>query len=568
MADYLVIAGFFAVMLAIGVFFSTRMQSLKDFFCGGNQVPWWVSGISLYMTTFSAFAFVAYSALAYRYGFVAIFIWWSGLPGWLLSARYFAARWRRAAPTSPIEYVEARYGALLRQGFAWEGVPLIIIDDALKLFVIGKMVTVSLGSTSTSALLLAIVVCGGIMLSYTFLGGLWAVMVTDFTQFVIMAAAVVVLAPLVLLQIGGVGALFRETPDGFWNPAAGDYTWAWLIAFFAVQVLNYATKWPLVQRYYAVRTDAEARKVGYLVAALTFIGPPLLFLPGMTARIFMPGIEDANAVYPMVCKQLLPIGMVGMMIAAMFSATMSMLSSDYNAVASVLTNDIYRRIFARNAGDRALVMAGRLSTLFTGVAALTIAVVLAKAEESQDLVQIMAQLFGILVPPVAIPMMFGLLSGRVSNAGALGGFLAGTLLGIVAFAMSYVEGFAYLRTVTFITWITAAPTLAVMLLVSSLFPDNAEKRERVHRFLAGLEDRGRTAGGGMPRDTRNDAGVAIWIIGLATAAMGGILLGAVVLTGAATVSKLSPGVGAALLAAGLAAAAWGRRLGHSHSNSG
>ena len=137
--DYIILAGFFVIMLAIGILYAGRMNDLGDFFSGSRQVPWWLAGVSLYMTTFSAFTFVSYSAIAYQYGFVAVTVWWFSIPGCLLSARFLATRWRKAATTSPLEYLETRYGGFLRQSFSWYGVPLIVVDDALKLFVIGTM---------------------------------------------------------------------------------------------------------------------------------------------------------------------------------------------------------------------------------------------------------------------------------------------------------------------------------------------------------------------------------------------------------------------------------------------
>jgi len=556
LADYAVVAGFFLVMVAIGVYFSGRMKNLRDFFGGGSAVPWWISGISLYMTTFSAFAFVAYSALAYQYGFVAVFIWWSGVPGWIISARYFAARWRRAASTSPVEFIETRYGRVLRQGFAWEGVPLIVIDDALKLFVIGTMVSVSLGVDDKSTLMLIIAACGTIMLSYTFLGGLWAVMITDFIQFFVMAAAVLILIPLVFVRLGGIGTLIEHVPEGFWDLTSEKYTWFWIGAFFVIQVLNYATKWPLVQRYYAVRADSEARKVGYLVAALTIIGPPLLFFPAMAARVFMPGVEDGNTVYPLLCGQLLPVGMVGLMIAAMFSATMSMLSSDYNSVASVITNDMFKRLFARNASDRALVLVGRAATLLVGVVAMGIALLLANAEGENDLVDIMAKLFGVLVPPIAIPMMLGLVTRKVSNAGGLGGFLAGALSGIAVYAMSYTGDLEFLRDVRYLTWITSIPTLSVMGLLSFLLPDNPEKREQVRRFLDGLDTKNVER---LPLEpSANKTADALAVIGLAVMAMGAVLLAAVAITAPLHEARLSIAVGAIMIIVGFIVAGFAR----------
>ncbi len=548
-ADYTIIAGFFVVLLGVGLFYAGRMRNLRDFFSGGRQVPWWLAGISLYMTTFSAFTFVSYSALAYQHGFVAVTIWWFSVPGCLLSAWFLASRWRRAATTSPVEYLETRFGPVLRQCFSWFGIPLIVFDDALKLFVIGTMVAVSVGFQSDAGVVWAITVCGVIMLSYTLLGGLWAVLITDTIQFIVMGVAVLVLAPLAWRAAGGLGAIVEAAPAP--GVTAGPYTWPWLLSFAVILALTYATKWPYVQRYYAARSDHEARWVGYLVAALTIAAPPLLFFPAFAARVFLPEVADANEVYPMLCRQLLPAGMLGILMAAMFSATMSMLSSDYNSLASVVTNDIVKRLFLREVSDRALVFVARLSTLVVGLLAMLLAVLFARAETLEDLVQYMARLFAGLLPPVALPMLAGLLTRRTSNAGALTGFFLGAACGVAAYVASYAEGFDYLRTVPYLTWLTLLPTLTGLVLGSMLRPNAPAKREAIDTFLEGLrggpEKVGLEAGG--------DAAVALRMVGLTTCLLGLILSCGVLLTVGVGEGALSIGVGALMALGGGGAAA-------------
>jgi SSS family transporter len=549
-ADYVVLAGFFVVMLAVGLFYSNRMHNLRDFFGGGRQVPWWLGGISLYMTTFSAFTFVSYSALAFQYGFVAVTIWWFSIPGCLLSAWFLASRWRRAAATSPVEYLETRFSPLLRQIFSWFGIPLIVLDDALKLFVIGGMVATSIGATGEHAILWAIGGCGILMLAYTMLGGLWAVLITDFVQFIVMGTAVVVLLPLAWKAAGGYEPIVAMAPENAMAITSGVYTWPWLLSFSVILALVFATKWPYVQRYYAARSDKEARRVGYLVAALTFVAPPLLFFPAFAARVFL-GIQEApNDVYPLLCIALLPVGMLGILLAAMFSATMSMLSSDYNAVASVITNDIVKRQFLPGASDRALVFTARVATLIVGLGAMVLAMLFAQAETLEDLVQYMARLFAGFLPPVGLPMIAGLLSSRVSDGGAKLGFFLGAGCGIAAFAGSYVEGFEYLLTVPYLTWITFIPTAMGIAAGTLLMPDRPEKKAQIEAFLEGLthtrpEPVDLTAGDG--------AALALRVIGLAVALMGLVLMAGVSATAGFNAGGLSILVGAWLFVGGSAA---------------
>jgi len=560
-ADFIVMAGFFVVLLGVGVFYAGRMHNLRDFFGGSRQVPWWLAGISLYMTTFSAFTFVAYSALAYEHGLVAVTIWWFSIPGCIASGWFLASRWRRAATTSPVEYIEKRFNFALRQCFGWFGIPLIVLDDALKLFVIGGLVSLSMGLDGPTGMMAAIAICGVIILAYTLLGGLWAVLVTDCIQFVVMGIAVIVLVPLAFSRAGGVNAIIEQAPESWLSISAGSFTWPWLLSFAVILALTFATKWTYVQRYYAVRTDKEARRVAYFVAALTVAAPPLLFFPAFAARAFLPEVEDLNQVFGLLCVELLPAGMMGILLAAMFSATMSMLSSDYNSVASVITNDIVKRLVLPGMSDRMSVFLARSATLLVGLAAMTLAILFARAEHLEDLVTYMAQLFAALLPPVALPMMAGLLSRRTSNTGALAGFALGAASGVVAYVMSYQGDLGYLRSVPYLTWITLLPTAAGLLIGSVLRPNPTQRQEDVDRFLAGL-----VSSPGEKEDLLADdaAPVALGIVGSTVGLLGLILALGVLVTGAGGLGGLPVVVGL-IMAAGGGAAVWASRSLYAHA---
>lgn len=553
-ADYIILVGFFLVMLAIGITYARRMKNLSDFFSGGGQVPWWLSGISLYMTTFSAFTFVSYSALAYKFGFVAVTTWWFSIPGCLLSAWYLAGRWRRAATTSPVEYLETRYSPFLRQLFSWFGIPLIVLDDALKLFVIGTMITASVGLEDPTSRVIAIVGAGLIMLLYTLMGGLWAVLITDFVQFIVMAAAVLVLAPLAAIKAGGVLSVIEKLPEGYGNMTNASYSWPWLLSFSVILALTFATKWPYVQRYYAANSDRDARWVGYTVAFFTFIGPPILFWPAIAATQFLPDVADPNTIYPMICRLLLPVGMMGVVLAAMFSATMSMLSSDYNALSSVITNDIIKRLFRPNASDRELVFLARASTFLVGGIAMVLAVVLVYRHDLENLVDVMAKLFAVLLPPVAIPMAAGLLSDKVSERGALSAFVLGSVFGVGAFVTGGDADFSYLRTLPWLTWLTILPALAGLVGGSLIWPNNSEQRARIDAFLHGLAARSSRP---VRRDRTRDGLYALYIIGMTCLALGSVMIVAVVLTAPAA-GLVTMAVGGLFIVGG-GAAAWHAR---------
>ena len=215
-ADHIVIAGYFVLLTLIGVYFWKRMRHVRDFFTGGNAIPWWLAGVSFYLTGFSAFTFVAYSEMAYRYGFVAVTLAWSSAVAMAVGTLFMAARWRRARIISPVEFLEARYNKQIRQVLAWAGIPLRVVDDGLKIYATGVFVSVGMGYD----LKMSIIVSGAVMLLYTFMGGLWAVVVTDYIQFIILTLGVVVLFPLVFTQVGSFRCARQWRSSRFLSPMA------------------------------------------------------------------------------------------------------------------------------------------------------------------------------------------------------------------------------------------------------------------------------------------------------------------------------------------------------------
>ena len=92
--DYALLIGYFALMLVIGLYFYRHMRGMKDYFSGGNNIPWWLSGVSFYMSSFSVAAFIFYPALCYKYGWVGVTLLWVAVPATLFSVLLFARKWR------------------------------------------------------------------------------------------------------------------------------------------------------------------------------------------------------------------------------------------------------------------------------------------------------------------------------------------------------------------------------------------------------------------------------------------------------------------------------------------
>ena len=500
--DYAVIAAFFAVMLGVGVYYSRRSKSSDQFFGNDKTVPWWLSGVSFYMNSFSALAFVMYSALAYKFGWVPVTVSWLSVPAVLLGAWFLAVRWRRAAKGSPIDYIAERYTPGMCRTLAILGLPMQLLDNALKLLAIGTVVGVGMGFP----LFWSICISGLIIVLYTFLGGLKATLTCDFIQFLVILAVVFALPPLCLEKLAACGpqgtagptgwaglaegfkVFLDRVPAGFFDFTAGKYTWVYMLVFFCCVGSTLSTNWSLVQRYYSTKSERDAKKMAYLVAVLLFVGPPLFFFPAMAARVFLPGVPDAdmNGVYALVCKSVLPAGMIGMVIAAMFSATMSSLAGNFNAAAAVVTNELYLKV-AKNPSVRAKMIAARVATVLVGGLVVALTFVMQYAQGADDLFNLSNKVFGVFLPPIAIPMLCGVFVRRLSKRSGLMGLVGGIAVGLAVFCLGAKPELAHLREMVWIFPMTAAATVAFLALGTRLFPDTPAEREGVDGFFRQLE---------------------------------------------------------------------------------
>lgn len=550
--DYFILVAYFALMVVIGAYFYRRMHMMKDFFSGGNRITWWLSGASFYMSCFSVFGFVVYSALGYQYGWLPITVFWAFIPGALLGGLIFGTRWRRARIDSPVEYLENRYGWLVRQFSAWQGLPVKIIDDALKLVAIGIFFSTTLGLDLRQSMIGS----AAIILAYTFMGGLWAVTSTDFVQFVVMMAAVLVLFPLSLNEAGGVSEFIRNSPEGFFRLTGGDYDWFYIGSMIFMYSLSMSSvHWQLIQRYTCVPTERDVHKVGFLVAGLCLVTPILMYIPAMASRQFLPAGTEPKEVYPLLCSYLLPTGLLGLTVAAMFAATMSMLSSDYNVVANVMTNDIYRRFIRPKATEKELLFAGRIATLLAGLLALGVALLMVEAG-GEDLFRNMVQLFSVFTAPIAIPMILGILWKRITNVGAISGYLSGIATGLTMFFIlpQSVELFSrQWQKENLMLFATAGVTALVMTVLSKLTSHNAAEQQQIEDFFEKLGVRVGSLPGeeGLTLPSPKGEISPFKIVGVAVLIIGAMILAVLPWIDSALGFRLDLFIGIALIVAGL-----------------
>ncbi|WP_425400095.1 sodium:solute symporter family transporter [Aeoliella sp.] len=434
-ADYIVLLLYLAGMVAIGLFFARQNKDAAQMFAAGGQSPWWTSGLSAFMTMFSAGTFVVWGGIAFRLGVVAIAINLCYGVAALLVGVFVAGKWKDLGILTPAEYIELRFSRTALHFYTWWMMFYRVVNGGVALYAMCILLVQSMvlaeghplrdPATGNLSLTWAIVISGGVVVVYTMMGGLWGVLMTDVIQFIVLNLAVVFLVVVALSQQTNWTSFVDESPDGFFWPLAPDagYAWYFLIGWIVLHFFMIGAEWAYVQRYLCVSSSADSQRSAYLFGVLYLVSPFLWLLPPLIHRLQNPvpigiGVEELNALseraYIDSCLSLLPDGMVGLMIAAMFSATASMMSSQLNVFAGVLTNDIYRPLAGPNVSQRRLVWAGRLFTFGIGILFVAVALGVPRLGGAEKVVIAVTSL---VVVPLLAPSLWGLFSSRVNQSG-------------------------------------------------------------------------------------------------------------------------------------------------------
>lgn len=526
--DFVTILCFAAGIVTAGLSFSKSGKSMKSFFAAGGEVPWWISGLSLFMGFFSAGTFVVWGSIAYSDGLVAITIQMCMCIAGFVVGFLIAPKWKETNVLTAAEYISARFGGGTQKIYTYIFLMISLFTTGSFLYPVAKIVEVSTGLPLYAAILLL----GVISILYVAIGGLWAVVVTDVLQFVILTAAVIIVVPLAFMKVGGVGGFLEGTPEGFFDLFNSEYTPWFLVAFCIYNLFFLGGNWSYVQRYTSVKTPRESRKVGLLFGGLYLISPIMWMLPPMIYRVFnsggLEGLANEGA-YLLMCKEALPEGLLGLMLGGMIFATASSLNGALNISAGVFTNDIFKKL-KPNASNDTLMSVARYSTLAFGALAIVVASLIPLMGGIVNVVISVAALTGV---PIYLPIIWTLFSKRQSRKTVLFTTIFSLVVNaIFKFITPLVFDFSLSRTEEMVVGVTIPFVLLVIFEIynrSCGWSDpnvevcRAEAARKRAEELAQMERVEREEGGSKEsKQSLKVIGLGIMLTGLAITALGAV----------------------------------------------
>lgn len=422
--DYVAVGIYILLMAVIGLSFGWLVKDVGSYFKGGGTIPWLMATITNFMGLFSTFVFVAYAGIAYEYGLISIVVFWTTVPACIIAGLCFGKRWRRTGHTTPVEYLEQRYGYPVRKLVTWFGLVMRFLDNMVRLYAIGVFITV----VTPLSLEWSIVVSGIIVTVFNIIGGIWTVTIMSTVQFIILILVTIILLPLSLDAAGGMSMLTEKLPENmtWFNGPKGAPLW--FSVYCIMTIIKYNENWTFIQKFYCVRDESAAKKVGVVSGILFLVFTPVFLLPAIASPLIIPEISDPEMSYVAVSSMLLPVGIMGIMFSSMFAATMSSLNAEYNVMAGVLTNDVYARMFNPSASPKKLLQVAHISTALVGLIMIFGAIGIRNFGGAFEANKLFT---GILAIPVGIPLVLGILSRRPNKNSAIYTILVGVVLGII-----------------------------------------------------------------------------------------------------------------------------------------
>ncbi|MBL0174467.1 MAG: hypothetical protein IPP94_04225 [Ignavibacteria bacterium] len=433
--DIAIVIVYFLIIMGIGLYFMRVNKGGKEYFTGGSMIPWWMSGMSLYMGNFSAWIFTGAAGFAYSTGLFTILYFCISPVAYLIGSSMTATKWRRTRSISPVEYTLTRYTMSTQQLMGWVLGMNFILSGGVQLASTCKLFAPLLGFD----LRIIVLLIGAIILLHNLLGGLWGDMAMDVVQGVVLLGITFIVMPLSLRLVGGPMALWDALPplsfDHTYNGV--HYTGHWLAAILMITTIGIASG--AAPKFYSVKNERDARRVGK-TAALFALSIPFVFgIPPLVAKVYWPdlsavpffapftGINPQDLVFVGLVMKLLPHGLIGVFIAAMLAATMTTLSTVYNMVSSIFSRDIYQGMSRRTLTDRQLLTAGRIAAVCIGITVMGLATWFVTSKTGIfNLMQTFFTLFNI---PLTVPIAFGLIFRRVPKWSAFGAVVWGLITG-------------------------------------------------------------------------------------------------------------------------------------------
>ncbi len=412
--DYAVLVFYFGYMLAISWVFRRFVTNVSDYFRGGGKALWWMVGGSAFMVQFSAWTFTGAAGEAYKNGWPVAVIYFGNSVGFMLNALHFAPRFRQLRVVTGMEAIRQRFGRASEQVFTWLQLPFGLLQAGIWL----NSLAVFFAAIFDLDVPTTIAVTGGVVLVMALVGGSWAVLASDFIQVLILMPVCLAVTVLALVKVGGPAAFLEKAPAHHLDLGqvfSADFLGLWCVAMVLKQ-LHTTNNLGDANRYLCVKDGAHARKAGFLGAGLFLVGIVIWFVPPIAAAIRFPDLQamfptlrnPADASFIAIARDVMPVGMMGLLVSGIFAATMSSMDSGLNKNTGFFIKNFYQPVLKPQATDAHLLKVGKIATVVFGLLIIVVAIQMSQLR-GLSLFQLTQRLSILIGIPIIVPLFLGLI---------------------------------------------------------------------------------------------------------------------------------------------------------------
>lgn len=407
-------------IVGFGIFASRKAKNTKrDYFLAGDKLPWWMIGGSIIAANISSHQLVGVMGVAYSAGFVAVVIEWGAiLIGFNALLWIFLPFYLRNGFYTMPEFLQKRFGETARTIYSVLVLLTYVFVEISAVLYLGALSLHSLFGIPMVFSVLVLAITTGI---YTVAGGLRAVIWTEMVQLGVLMVGMAVLSYSTIDAAGGFSAVMETTKD--WElilPADDpDFPWTmYLGGLLCISIFYNATNQFIVQRTLAAKSEWHARMGVIFADYLKFLLPLLIIVPALVAPKIFPNLDKPDLLFAMLVENLLPAGLVGLVMAGLIAAVMSHLSGAINSCTTILTMDVYLPYFKPKSTERQSVLFGRLMGVAITILGILCTSLLAYYSEKPIFIYLM-NAYGYFTPGIATMFLLGILWKRTTHAGAI-----------------------------------------------------------------------------------------------------------------------------------------------------
>jgi SSS family solute:Na+ symporter len=437
--DWIIVAAYFAFVIWLGSRFARRQTSSDRYFLGNRSLPGWAVGMSIFATIISSLSFLALPGKAFKDDLQYLVTIASVPIAAIIATSFIIPLFRQTIKLSAYEYLEKRFGLLAR----FYGNSIFLITNYFKMSLVLYLLCLAIAGITGWNLYVLILLVGLATTTYTFFGGIEGVVWTDVTQGILLLGGGVISLLLMLFHSPAAPSEILTTAynAGKFKLVSLDFQWSQVSVYvllcfgFSLYMTRYGTDQTVVQRYLLSSSTRQARRSLWVSAIFLCVVWLVFMFIGVLLWVYydlQPGLlpdhvrARPDQVFAYFIGHELPSGVAGMILAGLFAASMSTLSSDLNSIASVLVDDFYNKI-AKSSDDKWRLLFSRISVLVIGFLSIFLALGLTRFTS-------MVEVFFVFSSVIAGGMMAMFFLGLFTRRGSRKGLYVGLAVGVVFIA--------------------------------------------------------------------------------------------------------------------------------------